>query len=142
MSLTIEGPTPADTRSRNADFLELSAFLSPRGRASRGTLLGVQDLADDTAAMEDTFDAETGEVLDEAIIEAERGRIVEAAFDELSYRASCLAGSYPYELDLATETIRCREEPRLTNIGGVTYLFCLLASAMRESRLVPTTDLG
>jgi hypothetical protein len=137
MSLTLEGPASADTRSRNADFLELSAFLSTRGRASGGTLLGVQDLASDSAAEEKQFDPETHEELDEAILEGARDQIVDAAFEELAYRQNCLKDSYPFELDLAAQTLRYCKEDGLTGIGATTYLFCLLVSAMRESRFMP-----
>jgi len=119
-----------------ADWLELQALLDPRGISTRASLLSVLDIIEDEADETASVDAETGEILDEAILEEGRNQFADIALEELSYRQQILGNSYPFELDA--------NRSRLTlALGGhappgqIVYLFCLLACAIRERRLNP-----
>lgn len=131
-------PTPGDTRSVLADWVELIAFLSPRGITSKATLVGLLALAGDDAADDrDGLDEETGEAFDEAILEAKVDQFVSTVFDELADRKAALGQSYPFEVDgVHTRIIRSVEDG-FSHLGQVVYLFCLLASAIRDKRLRP-----
>jgi len=117
--------------------MELQSLASSRGRASRATLISVLDIAEDDAAEPAPFDDETGEVLDPAIMEGERDKIVDATFEELDYRRSKLSESYPFIVDARRLTLDRVEDNPITHPGQVVYLFCLLASAIREGKLQP-----
>ena len=113
---------------------------STRGRSTVGDLLGVIDHIEDEAADVRPFDEESGEALDESILETHRNRPVDAVFGELQYREQVLGEAYPFAVD--------RNPLGLTRVADVTavsgravYLFCLLASAIRENRIQPPDQL-
>jgi hypothetical protein len=139
--ITVNPPTSTDTRSALADWLELHALLDTRGISTRATLLSVLDIIEDAADDTVSVDAETGEVLDEAILEEGRNLFSDIAFEELNYRQQILGNSYPFRLDarrgILTLTLSEPAQP-----GQVVYLFCLLACAIRERRLNPVTTLS
>ncbi len=135
--LAISPPSPTDTRSVLADWLELQTLLDARGVSTRASLLQVMDILEDDAAEPDPVDAETGEVLDEAILEGERQQFVDVTFEELNYRQQTLGESYPFEVDVARYRLARRDDEPATHPGQVVYLFCLLSSAIREHKLQP-----
>lgn len=135
--LTISPPSPTDTRSALADWLELQTLVDPRGVATRAALLHVMDILEDDAAEPDPVDAETGEVLDEAILEGERQQFVNVTFEELHYRQETLGESYPFEVDLARYRLARRVVEPVPHPGQIVYLFCLLSSAIRERKFQP-----
>ena len=116
--------------------MELQAIRSAARRSTIGDLLGVIDLIEDEAATVGPFDEETGEALDESILETHRNRPVDAAFGELQYRKQVLGEAYPFIVD--TRPLRLNRVADVTSVPGrVVYLFCLLASAIRENRVQP-----
>ena len=127
-------PSLADTRSKRADFLELTALFSSRGRSGKATLLGTLDLAGDTAVEEPIFDETTGDDLDEDIVEVTREQAVVSTFEELDYRQSSIGIAYPFLIDARRQTVIFQgvdaDQP-----GRQIYLFCLLASAMRLGQI-------
>ena len=141
MNAFVAPPAPNSTRSANADWMELQAICSTRGRSTVGDLLGVIDHIEDDAADGRPFDEETSEVLDEAILETHRNRPVEAAFGELQYREQVLGEAYPFAVD--THRLGLARVADVTAVPGRSvYLFCLLASAIRENRIQPTGLIG
>jgi hypothetical protein len=138
----ISPPNPTDTRSALADWLELRTLMDSRGVSTRAVLLSVLDILEDDAAEPDTVDVETGEVLDDAILESGRHQFVGITFEELQYRFQLLGDSYPFEVDLARQRLTRRTEEHAAHPGQVVYLFCLLASAIRERRLQARTELS
>lgn len=140
--LTISPPSPSDTRSALADWLELQTLLNPRGVTTRASLLQVMDILEDAAAEPAPVDTETGEVLDEAILEDERQRFVGVTFEELHYRAQTLGESYPFDVDMGKLRLARRDDEPTKHPGQVVYLFCLLTSAIREHKLQPQTVLA
>ena len=128
-------PFPGDTRSRRADFLELSALLSPRGRSGKATLLGVLDLAGDMAVEEPILDEIDGQILDEEIVESSREQIVANTFEELDYRQGCIGSAYPFAVDAQKQTVKFDGSTVREPSGRSIYLFCLLASAIRSSQI-------
>lgn len=141
--LILVEPMPSDPPSVLADWVELTAFISPRGIASKGTLIGLLDLADDDAAEDrDVIDEETGELLDEAILESKQEIFITSVFDELSFRKETLDLCYPFEVDGYHSAISVRDENNIDNPGKVVYLFCLLATAIRDKRLQPVKQIN
>lgn len=135
-------PTLADSRSRNADFMEITALLSRRGKAGKTTLLSVLDFAEDPLAGGVATDDETGEPLNERIAEQDRERFVTRVFDELSYRERCLGVSYPFSVGRGTLTFDASNGNFMDFPGRTTYLFCLIASTIREKRFQPIEKLS
>lgn len=137
----ISPPNPTDTRSALADWMELRTLMETRGVSTRAALLNVLDILEDDAAESQSVDAETGEVLDEAILEGDRQEFVDITFEELNYRQQLLGDSYPFEVDSARQRVIRRTDEHVAHPGQVVYLFCLLASAIRERRLLAAEDL-
>jgi hypothetical protein len=137
MTVIVAPPNQADTRSAMADWLELQALRSSRGNASKGTLINVLDIVEDEAIESPRLDEETGEPLDEAILEDERAELITAVFEELQYRADKLLSAYPFAVDASRSIITRRRGKLLKHPGQVVYLFCLLVSAIREKKVQP-----
>jgi len=133
--VTLAEPSLTDTRSERADFLELTALFSSRGKSSKAGLLGVLDLSSDAVVRESIVDESSGEPLDEDIVESEREGVVIATFDELLYRQACLGDAYPFSVDGRNQTLSFLGRDVSQYPGREVYLFCLLASAIRLDRL-------
>jgi hypothetical protein len=142
MTVVLTPPSQGDTRSSIADWMELQALSSSRGRATQATIRGVLDIAEDEAAEQPSVDAESGEVLDEAILEDARTQIVSVVFEELEYRQRVLGDAYPFTVDPVHLTIDRQPENPITHPGRVVYLFCVLASAIREKKLQPVASMS
>ena len=137
-SAFVTPPARNDTRSATADWMELQALRSTRRRSTIGDLLGVFDIFEDAAASDSLFreDEATGDEYDQSIIEIERNRLIDRVFDELHYRQQVLGDAYPFSVR--------KSPPALEHVRGaakapghVVYLFCLLASSIRENRIHP-----
>lgn len=136
MNAFVTPPTPNSTRSANADWMELRAICSASGRSTVGDLLGVIDHIEDEAAEVRPFDEETSEALDESILETHRNRPVDAAFGELQYRERVLGEAYPFAV--GSHPLGLNRAADVTAVPGRSiYLFCLLASAIRENMIQP-----
>ena len=125
-------PTVNDTRSALADWLELQALFSTRRLSSRGDLFNAFDIADDDRDTRFSRDQETGEELDQGILEEPRTALIDNVFDELEFRASCLGASYPFSIDSRRKIVQTSFAAE-TDYGQVVYTFCLLATALREN---------
>lgn len=130
---TLFAPNRADTRSVLADWLELAALLDPRRVATRASLLGVLDIPEDDERT--SVDPETDEPLDQSILEERRTAFADIAIEEIQYRASVLDDCYPFELDDRGLTVKCLVEEPINHEGHLVYLFCLMATAIRDDRL-------
>lgn len=141
MTVVLTPPTAADTRSSLADWMELLTLASSRGRTAKAALTNVLDIDEDEAVEPPAIDEETGEPLNSAILENERGQIISAAFEELDYRASTLSAAYPFRVD-SRRLILERIADEITQPAHVVYVFCLLASAIRERKLQPLAEIA
>lgn len=79
--------------------------------------------------------------MDQAILEEERDRFVGIAFEEIHYRKDLLGDCYPFELDPGRQALTARRGGSAVHPGRAVYLFCLLASAIRENRLQSIPEL-
>lgn len=140
MSVVLTPPTPQDTRSTIADWLELQTLASSRRRSTAATLRNVLEIAGDEAADIQTVDEITGEILDKFILEEERSEFIAAAFEELGYRQRMLGDAYPFTVDARRLVLERSSDNTITQAGQVVYLFCLLASAIREKKLQPVSS--
>jgi len=141
MALHISPPTANDTRSSLADWLELQCVLSERHIVTTATLANVLDIAGDDTDARTERDDQTGEVLDGAILESSRNAIIEALLDELEHRVNVMGNSYPYSINARRQEIRLAVNDPIDNPSHAVYLFCLFASAIREKKLQPESDI-
>jgi len=142
MPLVIEEPVPGDTRSRNADFLELVALVSSRNLSSEASLISALRITEDRPAQQEReFDQITGDPLDQEILEQEREQLIVTTFEELAHREACLGSSYPFSVDPSQGILRYQGPESLEHPGKAVYLFCLISTAIREKRFQPATAL-
>lgn len=127
-------PTANDKRTVLADWLELRAILSVRRISSKGDLSNVFDIADDEGSRGEWMDPDTGEMLDQEILEEPKTELFDAVFTELEFRATCLKASYPFTVDSERMTVRANFADDL-HWGQVAYTFCLVATAIRHRRI-------
>jgi hypothetical protein len=139
--IEISPPSQNDPRSAIADWLELVTLFDSKGTSTKAVLLQIMDVLEDDAAFNALADPETGESLDESIVEERRTQFVDIAFEELEYRQSTLGESYPFTVDSRRVRLSRRDESIFEHPGRVVYLFCLLASAIREKRFVEPLEL-
>ncbi len=135
-------PTANDTRSALADWLELQALFSNRRLSSKGDLVNALDIADDERSDRFSHDDDTGEQLDQGILEEPRSNLLNNVFDELEFRASCLGASYPFEIDSRRMMVRAAFQVEELHPGQVTYAFCLLITALRERKITGIDELA
>ena len=127
----ITPPEQNHTRSANADWMELQALRAADRRSTVGDINGIFDINDDAAP-----DGADDDPHEESILEAGRSRPIDDLFDELQYRARVLGEAYPFIIE--TNPPALAQVSNVTSTPGrVVYLFCLLASAIRENRLQP-----
>ena len=136
----IRSPEPKDTRSIQADWVELQTLLSTRGVTAPGDLYGWLDFLEDDAADAPVIDEETGNVLDESILESQRNMAIDIVFEELQYRQRILDKSYPFRIN--TDNLGLERVSDVASVPGrIVYLFCLLVSAIREKK-IDSSDSG
>ncbi len=131
-ALFITPPERNHPRSANADWMELQALRAANRRSTVGDLIGLFDINDDAAgdpASDDPW-------VDESILDTGRDHLIDQLFDELQYRARVLGDAYPFTIERDPPALARAARVRSTP-GRVVYLFCLLASAIRENRLQP-----
>ena len=134
-------PVPKDsTRSALADWLELSALSSDRKQASEASLIGLHELYGGESDASSRPEPETGEILDESILDSLQEQSLQAVVEEIIYRQQVLQGHYPFQVKPRGVLLaHLKNEDQLT-IGEWVYLFCLLSSAIREGGLQPISD--
>jgi len=103
----------------------------------RSALLGLLDFLEDSAVEDRPVDDETGDPLDPQILDEPRQELVDDVFEELTYRASVVGASYPFALDKKALVLNCPYRDSPQNPGQIVYLFCLLASGIRDKRFAP-----
>jgi hypothetical protein len=139
--IEISPPNQNDPRSALADWLELQTLFGRQGISTKAALLQVMDVLEDEAAFNVLADPDTGEPLDESILEEKRSQYIDIAFEELEYRESVLGDSYPFAVDARRAKISRFEGDPFEYPGRIVYLFCLLVSAIREGKLVDQLEL-
>ena len=136
--MPIDSPPPTDTRSRLADWLEVLALSRPRQAVTRAVLVGLRDLLDDAGHAVET-EPETGEELETEILEDARWEFADGVLEELDYRADVLDTRYPFRIagrGPDWSVLRARETGDAEiEAARSAYLFCLLASALRDRRI-------
>ena len=131
-------PTRAKNRSQLADWLEISALISPTGSVSSNT---AQRLIEADADGEDhgvEIDAETGEPLEREILESYSVLQIDRLYEELTYRHRLCGPSYPFEVQydegaVYSGTFGLRsvfEGPQ--DLKRVFYVLCLLETGLRD----------
>lgn len=137
--MPVRSPLPNDTRSRVADWLEVIVLTGSRGVATRSEVLGLYDLlGDETHEVE--VDEVTGEGLETEILEDQRISIVDEILEELSHRYNVLGSFYPFSIEVRGQNWRLvRSQPDGADVLSIAaqccYIFCLLTSAIRDSRI-------
>ena len=136
--MPINSPETSDTRSRLADWIEIQSLIKTRQVATRADFGGLWDILDDNGR-EVEIDPETGDSLETEILEVDRSLSTDQVFDELEYRADVLKEHYPFELYLKDQNwhlspTRSSQDPDI-EAARISYLFCLLISAVRDGTL-------
>ena len=132
--MPIDPPLPSDTRSKLADWVEVASLIRARGAGS-GDLAGLYGSIQDSEhdLRRDEF---IGEHLESEILEEEPALFAEHVLEEIEYRRDVLGGDYPFVLDGAGSRWRILPAPdRGAGQQGAArscYVFCLLASALRD----------
>lgn len=134
MTPSIAPPDQNTTRSALADWLELQALGSATGRATIHDLFGVLDFVEDNSTTTIVVDDDFGEGHDDPILETPRNSLADAVSDELEHRKRILGSSYPFAISASPSGLVRSSAPDVTP-GQIVYLFCLLASAIRENRI-------
>ena len=131
-------PTLDDTRSAIADWLEIQALCSTRQRASLGTLSNVMDIISDNAAERNNVSYDdSDDILDNDIVEEERNDINDSVIEELVYRQEKLGDAYPFRITDHGQTLELLPHSPDAEIGRTVYIFCLLASSIRDAIIQP-----
>ena len=135
--MPIEPPLPSDTRSRLADWLEVASLIHAHGAGSA-------DLAGLFALLQDSghdllLDEVTGEALESEILEEERALFAEQVVAEIEYRGAVLGADYPFVLEGTGSQWRIVRAVDAVaaqlDAARCCYVFCLLASALRDDCL-------
>ncbi|CAN5446862.1 hypothetical protein BH10PSE1_BH10PSE1_27030 [soil metagenome] len=137
--MRLVAPDPTTGRVKIADWLELLALFSDRGRAPISSIRSlIRRSGDDRlAAVELDLDADVeGEP---EITERAADDIEERVVEELEFRAATLGDAYPFVIengsDGASEQLVRRDDWADLATGSGFYAFCLLDSAIREKTI-------
>lgn len=134
-------PIPKNsTRSALADWLELSALSSGRRQVSEADLIGLHELYGGESDASLKRDQETGEILDESILESMQEQSLQSVVEEILYRREVLQGCYPFKVKPRGVLLAGSKVEAQLTIGEWVYLFCLLSSAIREGGLQATDE--
>ena len=140
--MAISPPVPRDTRSRLADWIEVECLVAPDGvAASRLQRLwtGLEESGHETER-----DADTGEFLETEILEEEVANWELEVAEEMGWRERVLGPLYPFRLETDRANWRLARasshEEESVRAGRSFYLFCLLISALRDSRIQDGPD--
>ena len=132
--MPIEPPLPSATRSRLADWVEVESLIHARGAGSGDLRTLYAKIQDSEHGLD--HDEAIGELLESEILEEGRGLFLQRVLEEIEYRIAVLGADYPFELDSAGSQWRILPTPRCPAGKQVAarccYLFCLLASALRD----------
>jgi hypothetical protein len=129
---------PAATRSVIADWVELALETSSVSVITDSAIRRAESVREEPENGVHT-DSETGEMLEEEILESSRDRLVDAVWQELTYRQRVLGAVYPYVIKARghgwTLSRRAGGDAAL-RAGRLAYRFCLLDSALRYGLIV------
>ena len=135
--MPIEPPLPNDTRSRFADWVEVASLIQPRGAGS-GDLAGFYGTTQDSEH-DVEFDELADEHLETEILEESQVMFTDQVLTEIEYRTKVLGWDYPFVIESARSGWRVlpADEPADDHcaVARHCYVFCLLASALRDRRI-------
>jgi hypothetical protein len=139
--VTVLAPDEQGTRSDQVDWLELTVLCRDSGVISSADVLRVLGMSEEEPEHgTTTLDEDTGEMLEDEILEPRAEVLIARLWAELDYRAQTLGAAYPFELTPAGEGFVVRVR---AHAGGPTdpavqsawrsYIACLLITGMRRS---------
>jgi len=97
-------------------------------------LSNILDLTEDNIDVADSFDMDSGDELDEDIIETVRNRLFQSVLDEFEYRERILGRAYPFQIDWKKTALSVDIGAAVDDVGQLVYLCCLLGSCLRRHR--------
>lgn len=138
--MPIEAYSPADSRSRLADWVEVSALTSAVGTQTREQFLRAA-----TALEEPAFDADDEDLgespEDESdgtgsryILDDRQQNLADRVLDELEYRSTTLGENYPFTILAAGTSWKLAYRPATSGsarFANFAYAVCLLVSAIK-----------
>jgi hypothetical protein len=116
--------------------MELQLLQSSRGVVSAATIESVLDIVEDIAAQPAGEEDVDASILDEA-----RQQLVAITFAELTARAELMGPAYPFHVDDARLQLRLDPAATVSGAGSLVYVFCLLASSVRNKVLTVSASL-
>ena len=132
MTVNLRAPDSNRSYAVAADWLELLAFSRRSGVSSSIDLNeAAANILYDPAMEDDTADVDT----DPDILDVGREEALDAAFEEVGFRAECLGDRYPFKVSFENRRLRMqRIEPSADPALGLAhdiYGTCLLMSCIR-----------
>lgn len=128
------------TRSDQADWLELTLLCRTTHAISSGDVLRVLGLTEEQPEHGVSYDPDSGDVLEDEILEPRAEMLLQQLWTELSYRSQTLGTAYPFEVTANGEgfIVRVRSQASgTTNVADESawrsYLACLLITALRRA---------
>ncbi len=135
--MPIDPPVPRETRSRLADWIEVECLVAPDGVPAarlRRLWAGLEESGHETE-----HDADSGDSLDAEILEEEPTAWEVEVAEEMDWRHEILGPLYPFRLETRLTDWRLaradQHQSECVQAGRSLYLFCLLVSALRDSRI-------
>lgn len=138
--MPVSAYSPNDSRSRLADWIELSALTSPVRRQTKAQFLRATSILDESVVDED--DEDLGDDEDDErsgegsryILDDRQQNLSDRALDEIEYRLNTLGSKYPFKIVSAgTNWTVVYTPPRsgAEKFAAYSYVSCLLVSAIK-----------
>lgn len=142
--MSVEAYSPNDSRSRLADWVEVSALVSPVRSQSREQFLRASTALEEPAFDDD--DEDLGDDLDDErdgagsryILDERQQNLTDRVLDELEYRIQTLGGNYPFDIVSAGTTWKLVYRPAgqgSERFAQYAYVVCLLVSSIKYKYL-------
>lgn len=142
-------PTRARNRSKLADWMELSALISPTGAVHSNEIRRLIESDSDGDDHGTDVDPSTGEALDREILDHGPIDVIERLHEELEYRARVCGECYPFALEYSdgpagfdgTFRLRCLINEPIPTSHHTFYTLCLLETGIRD-QIVAVSDVN
>lgn len=134
--MRLVAPDLNSRRSRLADWLELEALTNDRRQASVSNIRSQARRISDGRTSPKEIDAGADDIGEPEITDRLADDLEEKLFEELSFRATTIGTSYPFELITGagglSHALRLRSSWKAEETGELVYTFCLLNSGIRD----------
>src|SRR5687767_4034489 len=127
----ITAPDLGATRSRLADWFELSAIFAQYG-SGRSDIASVARLESDDHR---ELRRDDGEILEPDILETDLEENLDRVAEEIDFRLDAMKGIYPFDAKRDPFRLTLRDDIKNLDDAGYVYLFLLILSAAKDGYL-------